>query len=279
MSFYKYFNCVSRYFVSCVVFTPEKINNNEFENYKNIKNIINEQIQTKTGTIQACLYNHNKQPSYESDLIYLYSHGNSGWLGSVLESSTCRYLSNKASIFVYDYSGYGESTGHPSEEKLFENIVDVWHFLTIDKKVDPKRIILYGHSLGATITTYLSSYLAINNVEFSNMVILQNCFESIQRIIRERIESYLFNLNVVEDLIISPLKTKTFIEQTIEHNPKIKLTLIHGKNDEFISVNHSTDIINSLKSSNIELLIIPGTHDDLEYTDKIDNLLDSINCA
>ena len=47
-------------------------------------------------------------------------------------------------IFSYDYSGYGASSGRPSEKNLYADIEAAWNFLRTKYGVSPENIILYG---------------------------------------------------------------------------------------------------------------------------------------
>ena len=63
---------------------------------------------------------------------------------------------------VFDYRGYGENPGAPSETKLVADAHSAWKYLTETRKVPAEKIILYGESLGggvATIREYLRAGL------------------------------------------------------------------------------------------------------------------------
>jgi len=51
-------------------------------------------------------------------------------------------------VLVFDYRGYGESTGEPTAEGLKEDAVAVFDFL-VSRGVDKKKIIPYGRSVGS----------------------------------------------------------------------------------------------------------------------------------
>ncbi|XP_078504957.1 alpha/beta hydrolase domain-containing protein 17A-like [Lissotriton helveticus] len=93
----------------------------------------------------------------EERFTILFSHGNGEDLG--LASSFYIYLGKhvNCNIFSYDYSGYGVSTGKPSEKNACADIDAAWHALTTRYGICPDSIILYGQSIGSVPTVDLAS--------------------------------------------------------------------------------------------------------------------------
>lgn len=60
-------------------------------------------------------------------------------------------------VFSYDYSGYGMSTGKPTEKNLYADIDAAWHALRTRYGISPENIILYGQSIGTVPTVDLAS--------------------------------------------------------------------------------------------------------------------------
>lgn len=87
----------------------------------------------------------------------LYSHGNAVDLGHM--SSFYLGLGSRinCNIFSYDYSGYGISTGKPSEKNLYADVDAAWHALRTRYGISPENIILYGQSIGTVPTVDLAS--------------------------------------------------------------------------------------------------------------------------
>jgi len=109
-------------------------------------------IPTKAQPIQAVYLNHPK-----ARYTLLYSHGNAGDLSRsypVLKA----YFQKGYSILSYDYNGYGHSKGKVSEKNCYIDAQAAYHYLTQKKKVNPKYIILIGHSLGTGITVDLAQH-------------------------------------------------------------------------------------------------------------------------
>ncbi len=85
----------------------------------------------------------------------LFSHGNGGnidlWLDAVAV-----YRRMGFNVLLYDYGGYGLSTGKPSEKRCYADIRAMWRWLTETKGLPESSIILVGRSLGAAVTAQLA---------------------------------------------------------------------------------------------------------------------------
>ena len=67
-------------------------------------------------------------------------------------------------IFSYDYSGYGASTGKPSEKNLYADIEAAWGALRSRYGLSPENIILYGQSIGTVPTVDLGARYEVGAV-------------------------------------------------------------------------------------------------------------------
>lgn len=118
----------------------------------------------------------------------LFSHGNAVDLGQMSSFYIGLGTRINCNIFSYDYSGYGVSTGKPSEKNLYADIDAAWHALRsryvrilrlesmllywynieilylfillpccLRYGISPENIILYGQSIGTVPTVDLAS--------------------------------------------------------------------------------------------------------------------------
>jgi len=90
-------------------------------------------------------------------LTILVSHANAEDLGIVL--GFWSYMSDalQVDVFAYEYSGYGHSTGTPSEEHMYSDAKAALQLLVDGFKLKPERdIVLYGKSIGTCPTCYLA---------------------------------------------------------------------------------------------------------------------------
>jgi uncharacterized protein len=60
-------------------------------------------------------------------------------------------------VMTFDYRGFGESDGNPSEAGLYKDAIAVYNYLTLTKNVPPEKIIIYGHSLGTGVAIELAT--------------------------------------------------------------------------------------------------------------------------
>jgi hypothetical protein len=62
-------------------------------------------------------------------------------------------------LFAYDYRGFGESDGAPSESGVYADAAAAYRYLTDSLRVPPSRIVLFGHSLGTGVTIELARHV------------------------------------------------------------------------------------------------------------------------
>jgi len=86
----------------------------------------------------------------------LWFHGNAGNLAH--RADVMLLLSSlPAQVFIVDYRGYGRSEGRPTEKGLYLDARAAWRHLTVDLGVPPKRIVIYGVSLGGAVAVDLAA--------------------------------------------------------------------------------------------------------------------------
>jgi fermentation-respiration switch protein FrsA (DUF1100 family) len=90
----------------------------------------------------------------------LICHGNAGNISEA--GRPYHYAGLRAlglSLFAFDYRGYGESEGAPTEDGLYRDADAAYHYLRDSLRVPPERIVLFGHSLGSAVAVELASRL------------------------------------------------------------------------------------------------------------------------
>lgn len=77
---------------------------------------------------------------------------------------------------LFDYRGYGKSSGpFPSEDRVYADAERAWQYLVRERRIDPRRIVLYGHSLGGAVAVEM----ALRHPEVAGAVV-ESSFTSIQ---------------------------------------------------------------------------------------------------
>jgi fermentation-respiration switch protein FrsA (DUF1100 family) len=107
----------------------------------------------------------------------LFSHGNGEDLGHNLEFLD-RMRDAGFDVLAYDYSGYGLSTGRPSERAAYVDIDAAYEYLTRTADVPPERIILHGRSLGGAVAADLAARQPVAGL------VLESTFTTIFRVVR-----------------------------------------------------------------------------------------------
>lgn len=90
-------------------------------------------------------------------LTILFMHGIAGNVSHRIENvaALCRELDARALLF--DYRGYGRSSGEPSVEGVVQDAEAALQLLIRRPEVDPSRILLFGHSMGGAIAIELAA--------------------------------------------------------------------------------------------------------------------------
>lgn len=76
-----------------------------------------------------------------------------------------------ADVLIFDYRGYGDSPGAPSEEGLARDARAVWQFATGTMLIEPRRIVFYGESLGGGVAIRLASELSIEKTPPAGLIV------------------------------------------------------------------------------------------------------------
>jgi len=79
----------------------------------------------------------------------LFSHANSEDIGFVYEWAEELVYHLGVNVVIYDYTGYGLSSGTPSEEGCYADVEAVWQLLTETLGIPGHTIVAYGRSLGS----------------------------------------------------------------------------------------------------------------------------------
>lgn len=93
----------------------------------------------------------------------LFFHGNAGNISHRADKILILHELG-LDVCVIDYHGYGQSEGRPSEQATYLDADAAYDWLTKEKKIDPKKIILWGESLGGGVVTYLAAKREVGGI-------------------------------------------------------------------------------------------------------------------
>lgn len=108
----------------------------------------------------------------------LFFHGNAGDLtrwGKIAQDFTAYGYD----ILVFDYRGYGKSTGHRSMHRMNEDGHELYKSLL--KEYDEKDIVIYGRSIGCAMATWLAARVQ------ARMLLLETPFYAIKEVFAFRL--------------------------------------------------------------------------------------------
>lgn len=89
-------------------------------------------------------------PAEDAAFTVLFCHGNAGNISHRLD--TLQILHDlDLNCLIFDYRGYGQSTGRPSEEGTIIDALAGRQWLIDHKQISPDRIVLFGRSLGGAV--------------------------------------------------------------------------------------------------------------------------------
>ena len=159
--------------------------------------------------------------SARKHLAFLIFHGNAGNICHRLHFYDT-WLDLGVSVFAFDYRGYGQSEGTPSEAGTYLDGQAAYAWLR-GRGFAPENIILLGKSLGGGIASEIALREKVGGL------ILQNTFSSIPDVGRE-----LFPFLPVR--LIGSIRYETVKKLPRIHVPVL---IMHSRGDDFIRYSHA----------------------------------------
>ncbi|TVU05422.1 hypothetical protein EJB05_48585, partial [Eragrostis curvula] len=181
----------------------------------------------------------------EASLTVLFSHGNAADIGKMYGMFVQLSAALRVNLMGYDYSGYGRSSGKPSEGNTFADIEAAYKCLVEVYGTREEDIVLYGQSVGSGPTLDLASRL-----HCIRAVILHSAILSGLRVMYSVKKTYWFD-----------------IYKNIDKIPLVKcpVLVIHGTNDDIVDCSHGKRLWELSQKKYEPLWIEGGDHSNLEY--------------
>lgn len=86
----------------------------------------------------------------------LFLHGNAGNISHRLDSVQMFHRLGYSTL-IFDYRGYGNSGGTPSEQGTYRDAEAAWRYLIEQRHIPSCRIVLFGESLGGAVAAWLAA--------------------------------------------------------------------------------------------------------------------------
>jgi fermentation-respiration switch protein FrsA (DUF1100 family) len=181
---------------------------------------------------------------HETKVTVLFFHGNAGNISHRLEKiGVFRDLG--VDTFVIDYRGYGRSEGQPNEEGTYRDAQAAYEYLTQQRKLKSRSIVVYGESLGTAVAADLASRVEVRGL------VLEEGFTSTADVGQK-----MFPFFPVHWLVRNKY-------DTIGKLPRIHIPLLilHSRDDEIINFSHSQRLLAAANEPK-QFVELRGGHND-----------------
>lgn len=167
----------------------------------------------------------------------------------------------KFNLFLFDYSGYGESCGSPHKLLLRENTETVYNYLYKIKNVKNEDIIIWTESLGCLSGAYLCSKYNLGGL------ILLSAFSSLDDILLYHLDGF---KRTAAGFLTTALSYKMDFLPVKDYLSFVKcpVVIIHSKDDEIIPYKCSRINYNRIRHKNKIQVNIKGGHSSPRFTTK-----------
>jgi fermentation-respiration switch protein FrsA (DUF1100 family) len=183
--------------------------------------------------------------------VILFCHGNAGTIASRI--TTLELLQGLGfATLIFDYRGYGDSEGRPSEQGTYRDAEAAWQYLR-GQGYAGDEIIIMGRSLGAAVAAQLASRHS------PGAVVLESTFTSVPDVAAE-----LYPLFPVR--FISRFHYNTLSRMPAIHAP---LLIVHSRDDEIIPYSHGRRLFAAANEPK-QFLELKGGHNDSIYVSGIE---------
>ena len=177
--------------------------------------------------------------------VILFCHGNAGNISHRLDNIRL-LLDQRLQVFIFDYRGYGKSSGRPSEKGLYLDGLAAYDYLIKREHIPSTNIIPFGRSLGATVAIEISLKRRVKSI------IIESAFTSIREMARTIALFYLFSFFL-------PAHYNNLEKIGQVSIPKL---IIHGKDDEIVSFSMGEKLFEAAKAPRYFFPVKDAGHND-----------------
>jgi len=238
-----------------LIFHPEKLDANF--NYAFAEDYEEYNLKTKDGnTLNTLLFERENNKK-----LVVYYHGNAGTLehwGAIAPI----YLNAGFNLLIYDYRGFGKSTGKINNETDF--LEDAHLFYNFAKTKYPEDdITIVGYSMGSGLASAVAAH---NHPE---RLILKTPYFNFTKLVSDKIPWLPYRL-----ILKYKLNTNKYLEEV-----SAPIHIFHGDADRVISVKHSrelTDKFPKIDYTEIKDQHHPAMNHNPQYQEFLMGLLDTV---
>jgi len=176
--------------------------------------------------------------------VILFCHGNAGNISHRLESIQIFHQLGLG-VFIFDYRGYGQSEGKPSESGTYRDVEAAWQYLVEERQVDPDKIIVFGRSIGGAIAAWQA------RSHTPGALILESTFTSVPDLAAK-----LYPYLPVKLLSRFKYDTEGYLEGV-----NCPVLIVHSPDDEMMPFRHGQRLFEAAKEPK-KFLEISGSHNE-----------------
>lgn len=157
-------------------------------------------------------------PDAGSSLTILLCHGNGGNISHRLDRVILARAKMPLDFLLFDYRGYGLSEGTPDERGTYRDAHAAWDWLTLERRIAPERIVIFGESVGCAVALELAV------AKPARALVLEAPFESLPAMARARLPF----------LPLGPFMRTRYDNTLRISHLRMPLLVLHGTKDEVI---------------------------------------------
>ena len=181
-------------------------------------------------------------PQVDARTTVIFFHGNAGNISHRFDTlEIFRRLG--VNVLIFDYRGYGQSSGQPSEAGVYEDARSAWEWVVGEQGIDSEDIVLFGRSMGGAIAAWLATQVSAGGL------IVESSFTSVPDIGAE-----VYRWLPVRWVARIRFPTVDYVSEV-----DMPVLVIHSRDDEIIPFHHGERIVEAAREPK-ELVAISGDH-------------------
>jgi hypothetical protein len=185
-------------------------------------------------------------PNPPSEKALLWLHGNAENIGHGLEHLEF-YSRLAVSVLAVDYRGYGKSEGTPGEAGVYRDADAAYDYLIQVRHIQPKNIVVFGHSLGGAVAIDLASRRECG------ALIVQSSFTSVKDMARR-----VFRIPFFEYVPKSRFDSLAKIRRV-----RAPILIVHGTRDETVPFSMGQRLLAAAPEPKVFFPVAGAGHNDV----------------
>ncbi|MBI3457738.1 MAG: alpha/beta hydrolase [Candidatus Rokubacteria bacterium] len=174
----------------------------------------------------------------------LWSHGNAGNISHRLENLHRLHRRLGVAVLLFDYRGYGQSEGTPSEPGTYRDARAFRAWLRRREATDAKRIVYFGRSLGAAV----AAALAVDDPPAA--LILETPFTSVRAMANATLPGAGYLLRTRYDTLARIAEVR------------VPVLVLHGDADEVVPFRQGRAVFEAAREPKVFFTITGARHND-----------------